>query len=395
MTIKKKFPAAAKSSRPDPTAPLTQPLRFEPLFMERVWGGRRLELLYGKKLPPGDRVGESWEIVDREEAQSVVHDGPLRGFTLHELWTGPRRAEIFGADFPASPRFPLLVKFLDAQDRLSIQVHPPADRAQKMGGETKTEMWFVAHADSGAELYAGLADASATRDAFAAALHEGKAAGLVHRLPVKTGDAMFIPSGRLHAIGAGNFIVEIQQNSDTTYRVFDWNRLGLDGSPRALHVAESLESIDFNDVRPSLQPDPGPAGGVLATCPFFQVEKWVLAAGMARPALENTAGRCAIFTVLTGRVECAGAKYGPGDFFLVPACLGDDATIAAATAGDALVLRTTLPAGSGGNDGGHMTEPEKAAGASGVSRADFPSSLLHNCSPWTPPLLPPASPRSA
>jgi mannose-6-phosphate isomerase len=342
MTTKKK-PAPAALARP----PLTQPLHFEPLFMERVWGGRRLEVLYGKKLPPGERVGESWEIVDRPEAQSVVHDGPLRGDTLHELWISPRRAEIFGADLPESERFPLLVKILDAQDRLSIQVHPPADRAAELGGEAKTEMWYVVHADSGAELYAGLADPGVTREKFEAALHQGNAAALVHRLPVKTGDAMFIPSGRLHAISAGNFIIEIQQNSDTTYRVFDWNRLGLDGSPRALHIAESLQSIRFDDVRPALQPDPGPAGGVLAECPWFRVEKWPLpAAGRkgsrARAALENTVGRCAIFTVLSGRVECASAVYAPGEFFLVPACLGEAATVSAVS-GDALVLRTTLP----------------------------------------------------
>lgn len=328
------------------TAALTQPLRFEPLFMERVWGGRRLEKLYGKKLPPGDRIGESWEVVDRAEAQSVVHDGPLRGDTLHELWTGPRRAEIFGADFPdTSERFPLLMKILDAQDRLSIQVHPPADeRAAKLGGEPKTEMWFIAHAEPGADLYAGLSDAGVTREKFERALHAGNVAELVHRLPVKTGDAMFIPSGRLHAIGAGNFIIEIQQNSDTTYRVFDWNRLGLDGQPRALHVAESLESIDFNDVRPALQPDPGPAGGVLVECPWFRVEKWPLAARTAaRPALESAGGRCAVFTVLSGRIECAGATFAPGEFFLVPACLGEAATVAPAGAKEALLLRTTLP----------------------------------------------------
>ena len=333
-------------------SPLTLPLQFEPLFMERVWGGRRLEQLYHKRLPPGARIGESWEIVDREEAQSVVHDGPLRGATLHELWSGPRRAEIFGARLPAAPRFPLLVKILDAQDRLSIQVHPPADAAARLGGEPKTELWFIAHAEKGAELYAGLAKKGVTSEKLEAALHSGTAADLVHRLNVKAGDAMFIPSGRLHAIGAGNLIVEIQQNSDTTYRVFDWNRLGLDGKPRPLHLAQSLQSIDFGDVAPALQPAPGPAGGVLASCPYFQVERWPLlppaAATSPRMALENAGGRCAIFNVLSGRVECAGAKFKAGEFFLVPAALAE-ATITAATANtantaaDTAVLRTTLP----------------------------------------------------
>ncbi len=323
-----------------PGAPLRAPLRFEPLFMERVWGGRRLESLFHKKLPPNTRIGESWELVDREEAQSVVHDGPLRGHTLHELWTGPHREEVFGPGWPDSPRFPLLVKILDAQDRLSLQVHPPAAVAAELRGEPKTEMWYLAHTDPGADLYAGLETAGVTRERFAEALERGNAAELVQRLPVKAGDAMFIPSGRLHAIGTGNVIIEIQQNSDTTYRVFDWNRLGLDGRPRALHVAESLRSIDFADVRPGLQPAPETAGGVVAECPYFRVEKWSLTE--ARTALADTRGRGAVFTCLSGAVECVGERYRPGDFFLVPAVLADAASVGPKAPGT-VVLRTTLP----------------------------------------------------
>ena len=317
---------------------LEAPLIFEPLFMERVWGGRRLEQLYRKKILPGARVGESWEIVDRADAQSVVHDGPLRGHTLHELWTD-RRAEIFGESVGDSERFPLLVKMLDAQERLSLQVHPPAELAETLGGEAKTEMWYLAHAEAGAEVFAGLAEPT-DRAQFEIALHEGRAADLIHRVAVEKGDAIFIPSGRIHAIGAGCLIVEIQQNSDTTYRVFDWNRLGLDGRPRTLHIDQSLQSTDFADVRPALQPRvEGPVGHV-ARCPFFHVEKWTLDdAPLA--ALENTGGRFAIFTCLEGRVECAGLTFGPGDFFLVPACL-PQAQVQGREPG-ATLLRTTLP----------------------------------------------------
>src|SRR3982751_891205 len=144
-----------------------QPLVFEPIFMERVWGGRRLESLFGKRLPPGARIGESWEIVDRPEAQSVVHDGTLRGETLHDLWMN-RRAEIFG-DVPDAPRFPILVKLLDAQEKLSVQVHPPADAAKELGGEPKTEFWYVAETGPAAELYVGLKSGSSRAD-FANAL---------------------------------------------------------------------------------------------------------------------------------------------------------------------------------------------------------------------------------
>ncbi len=327
---------AADAASPVPS----QPIVFEPLFMERVWGGRRLEQLYHKKLPPGARIGESWEIVDREEAQSVVHDGPLRGHTLHELWTG-RRAELFGPGLgEGDRRFPLLVKMLDAQERLSLQVHPPAELAATMGGEAKTEMWYLAHTEAGADVFAGLS-APTDRAHFEEALHEGRAADLVQRLPVEEGDAIFIPSGRIHAIGAGCLIVEIQQNSDTTYRVFDWNRPGLDGKPRTLHIDQSLQATDFGDVRPSLQPAVHGANSELAACPFFKVEKWSLD-GTPRPALEGTGGRFAIFTCLEGKVDCAGATFGVGDFFLVPACL-PEAQVGSAASGAAVVLRTSIP----------------------------------------------------
>lgn len=316
---------------------LDAPLVFEPLFMERVWGGRRLEQLYHKKLLPGARIGESWEIVDREEAQSVVHDGPLRGLTLHELWTN-HRAEIFGPNLDGPGRFPLLVKMLDAQERLSLQVHPPAELAQGLGGEPKTEMWYLAHAEAGADVFAGLA-APTSRGQFEEALHDGRAAELVQRLPVEEGDAIFIPSGRIHAIGAGCLIVEIQQNSDTTYRVFDWNRVGMDGKPRTLHIEQSLQATDFGDVQPSLQPKlPGPVSTV-AACSFFHVEKWTLDA--PRVALENTGGRFAIFNCLEGEAECGGKTFSPGDFWLVPASM-TTAEVKAAAAGTVL-LRTTLP----------------------------------------------------
>src|SRR5437899_537606 len=144
---------------------LSQPIVFEPLCMERVWGGRRFAALFGKNLPPGSPIGESWEIVDREDAQSVVHEGPLRGKTLHELWTGLRE-EVFGKKLAsAAPRFPLLLKLLDAQDRLSVQVHPPAAVAEILGGEPKTEMWYIADAQPAAEIFAGL-KRRVTRDDF-------------------------------------------------------------------------------------------------------------------------------------------------------------------------------------------------------------------------------------
>jgi mannose-6-phosphate isomerase len=227
---------------------LSSPLTFSPIFMERIWGGRRLETEFGKKLPRNKHIGESWEIVDRPEAQSVVRDSLLRGKTLHELWT-QHREEVFG-DVPDAPRFPLLLKLLDAHERLSLQVHPTEKVASKLGGEPKTEFWYVAAAQPDAELFVGLQEAM-TRSEFEEALHSETVAKYVHRIRVKSGDAMFLPAGRLHAVGGGNLLVEIQQNSDTTYRVFDWNRAD-NAKPRQLHVDQALRCIDFNDVRPQL-----------------------------------------------------------------------------------------------------------------------------------------------
>lgn len=313
---------------------LTQPIAFEPLFMERIWGGRRLETLFGKHLPIGARIGESWEVVDREEAQSVVHNDLLRGKTLHELWTDYREI-VFGkkALSISSPRFPLLFKLLDAQERLSVQVHPPERAAIQLGGEPKTEMWYVADTYLDADIFAGLKKGVERAD-FEQALRDGKVAEKIHRLPMNPGDAIFIPSGRIHAIGAGNVIVEVQQNSDTTYRVFDWNRLGLDGKPRELHIDESMESIDFDDIEPGIAQ---PRGETIVQCGYFRVEKWSL----EQPRAAFDGDGFAIFTMLTGEVECGGRRFHPGDFFLVPAILADRALKPVNC--PATLLRTTIP----------------------------------------------------
>jgi mannose-6-phosphate isomerase len=279
--------------------------------MERMWGGRRLESEFGKKLPDNVRIGESWEIVDRLEAQSVVRDGPLRGKTLDELWTQHRQS-IFG-DVPDAPRFPLLVKLLDAHEKLSLQVHPPEKVADKLGGETKTEFWYVVGADPGAELFLGLRE-PITRDQFKRALDKGRVEDCVQKIRVQTGDAMFLPAGRLHAVGAGNVLVEIQQNSDTTYRVFDWNRVDQNGKARELHVDQALECIDFDNVAPNLIE---PKGELLIKDHLFEIQKWNLDA----PRELGSTGQFAIVCCLTGSVRCADVDLSPGEFFLVPASL--------------------------------------------------------------------------
>ena len=281
--------------------------------MERIWGGHRLASLFGKKTPPTATIGESWEIVDRPEAQSVVRNGSFRDRTLHELWTHDRKI-IFG-DVPDSPRFPLLIKLLDAHDQLSLQVHPPEKIAAKLGAEPKTEFWYVASAIAGAKLHVGLREAM-SRDEFEQAIDKGSVANLVHSIDVKTGDSIFLPAGRFHGIGGGNVLVEIQQNSDTTYRVFDWNRVDDSGKPRQLHVEQALESIDFNDVAPSLTV---PEGEVLLSHELFEIQKWNLAA----PRVVAPIGQFAIVCCLTGNVRCADVDLRAGEFALVPASLPD------------------------------------------------------------------------
>jgi mannose-6-phosphate isomerase len=290
-----------------------EPIVFKPIYMERVWGGRELERVYGRALPDAALpYGESWEIVDREGEQSVVDGGPLDGKSLHELW-GTRREEIFGAGLWDAARFPILIKVLDARDDLSIQVHPPVRLAAELGGEPKTEMWFIADCEPGAKLYVGLKH-GVTRADFERSIVDGTVAECVHAIAPKPGDSIFIPSGRLHAIGAGFLIHEIQQNSDTTYRVFDWNRCGLDGKPRELHVEQSLASIDFEDFEPGMDV---PAGEVLASCPYFTTSRKLLSAGQSLDGV--AAERFAIVSVVAGTLRSAGGRhFGKGSFPLLP-----------------------------------------------------------------------------
>lgn len=294
-------------------AAVASPILFVPQYMQRVWGGRTLETRYGRDLPQVEvPYGESWEITDRSEACSLVKGGRFDGQSLHDLWT-TQREEIFGHGYAGHERFPLLVKILDARDDLSIQVHPPEKVAASLGGEPKTEMWFIAAADPGAKLYVGL-KAGVTRASFAAAIATGDVAARVHAIEPQAGDSIFIPSGRLHAIGAGLVIFEIQQNSDTTFRVFDWNRVGLDGVPRDLHVAESLECIDFSDIEPTMD---APVGNTLASCQHFMVQRHNAAAGFLIETRDPE--HFSIVAVVSGSLtDDSEHLHGPGSFILLP-----------------------------------------------------------------------------
>jgi mannose-6-phosphate isomerase len=276
-----------------------QPLRFEPLLKDYLWGGRRLGTLLGKSIGDRDSVAESWELVDRPNDQSVVADGPWRGETLHGLLQSHGR-EVLGrhasailasgasssfhpatgssaAPIAQRDRFPLLLKFLDAHRVLSVQVHPDDAYGSTMSPPDlgKTEAWYVVHAAEGAKIYAGLKE-GVDRDALARAIADGTTPSVLHVIEAKTGDCLFIPSGTVHALGEGLVICEIQQNSDTTFRLFDWNRLDASGKPRALHVDASLAVTDYarGPLRPQVaQPTDDPGRRRLVECEKFVVDR--------------------------------------------------------------------------------------------------------------------------
>ena len=263
-------------------SPPLYPLTFTPVLRDYVWGGRNLGERYGRSLPPAGPVAESWEISGHPNGLSRVEAGPWQGQTLPDVlasWGTDLVGNRAGWAMKRS-RFPLLVKLLDAAQNLSVQVHPGDKYAQlHEGGELgKTEMWYVLHAQPGAQIILGLQpDISAEELGHAIAADRLEAC--LQRLPVKPGDAVFIAAGTLHALLAGVMAVEVEQNSDTTYRMYDWGRLGADGRPRPLHIAKGLEVIDFRPAAPGVcRPLPRVAGrGIIrqeiSRCPYFVVEK--------------------------------------------------------------------------------------------------------------------------
>jgi mannose-6-phosphate isomerase len=305
-------------------------LTFTPLYQPRVWGGQKLNEVFGRALPINTPIGESWELVDRPNEQSVVNRGQYEGWSLHRLWS-ERRDELFG-DWFSDERFPILIKILDAAEPLSVQVHPPLNVAKELRGDPKTEIWYFVQTAPDAGVYVGLKNGT-SKEKFETALAEGSVADLVHRIPTRPNSFIFIPSGRIHAIDAGNLIFEIQQNSDTTYRVFDWNRVGLDGEPRELHIQSSLASIDFSDFEPSLGEV---IEEVIVSCNHFQVERWSLTESRSA----HSRRQFAVFQCVSGKVEFAGQYFRPGDLFLATA-EGHTKTLSPLDS-NTTVLRTTI-----------------------------------------------------
>lgn len=305
-----------------------QPFRFHSIYQPRIWGGQRMRTMLGRELPDRETAyGEAWEISDRPEAMSMVREGEWEGISLHRLWE-ERREEIFGPGYGRFPRFPLLCKILDACENLSVQVHPPERTAATWQGEVKNEVWYVLHADPDALIYGGMEEAATPADIRRAA-ETGQMEQLIRSTHLEKGEHLYIPAGLVHAIGAGHLIAEIQQNSDTTYRLYDWNRTDSCGRGRELHMEEALDSIaEFREL--NRQP------GYLTEMPHFTMEERRLDKG--ERFTQPDASRFAIFTVLHGSVAWDGKTARQGEFILSPA--GADAVTAAEA--DTVLLLTTV-----------------------------------------------------
>ena len=300
------------------------PLRFAPVFRRYLWGGRQLGTVLNKPIG-AETCAESWEVVDHGADQSVVTNGPLRGKTLGEIVRefGP---ELLGQYHPQT-QFPLLFKFIDAAQPLSVQVHPDDARAALLTPPDfgKTEAWVVLAAQSGSLIYAGL-KRGFDRAALEREVDRGTSELCLHRFEPKVGDCMFLPAGVVHALGAGILIAEIQQSSDTTYRLFDWNRVGPDGSPRPLHIEPALDAIDYayGPVSPQ-RPEPTDHPGVerLVACDKFLLERWTL----SPDAMPVSGGVCRIVSVIAGRMAISSSgertELQVGDTVLVPAGTGE------------------------------------------------------------------------
>ncbi|MGN1127320.1 MAG: type I phosphomannose isomerase catalytic subunit [Candidatus Flemingiibacterium sp.] len=298
------------------------PLKLKPTVKEIIWGGDRLKTDYGKSAP-FEKLAESWELTVRPDGMNVIENGECAGMTLGD-YLAP---ELIGKGY-SGDRFPLLIKFIDARDKLSIQVHPSDEYALKNEGEYgKTEMWYIVEAEEGAELVFGLNDGY-SKEAFDRAVENGTVESLLRRVKVKPGDVYFIPSGLVHAIGAGILICEIQQNSNVTYRVYDYNRPGKDGKPRELHVAKAreviidyspaqLETLRFSG-RADLTPD------LLATCDKFTVHKYEVSGELSLDVTEHS---FVSLTFVSGDGEMIfgkdSYKFAKGDTYFLPAGLGE------------------------------------------------------------------------
>ncbi|MBN2581314.1 MAG: class I mannose-6-phosphate isomerase [Pirellulales bacterium] len=328
------------------------PLIFKPYLRPMPWGGRRLESLLGKNLPDAEKYGESWELSGHPHHVSVVAEEPLRGTPLTELWRQSGES-LLGRPVPEGTPFPLLFKFLDCHDVFSVQVHPGDEQAKRLRDESlgKTEAWVVLDALPDARIYAGLKPA-VTRSDLERALDTETAAECLHSFTPRPGDCVFLPAGVVHA-ARGVLLAEVQQSSDITFRLFDWNRRDAQGRTRPLHRAEALASVDWSrgPVHPVLPRDWENASTIsrsqrLVHCNYFQLDRHRLAGKLANPYPDCMS----IWMILDGDVELRQSSGGyrrrfrRGETVLIPAAGRQTSWIPAADTVPTL-LAVTLPAG--------------------------------------------------
>ncbi|MGA9224730.1 MAG: mannose-6-phosphate isomerase, class I [Mesobacillus sp.] len=297
-----------------------QPLFFEPVFKERIWGGEQLKS-FGYELPSA-QTGECWAFAAHSNGQSIVKNGEFKGLSLGELWENQR--QLFGNI--EGDRFPLLTKILDAAQDLSVQVHPDDEYGLKHEGDLgKTECWYIIDCEEGAEIIYG--HTAQTREELAAMIHEGKWDELLTKVPVKPGDFFFVPSGTVHAIGAGIVILETQQNSDTTYRVYDYDRRDNEGNLRELHIEQSIAVTTVPAVQPEIEPVVGTTRDMKVTTfvesDYFTVHKWELE-GSAKLGQNHS---FELVSVISGSGSLikgeATYTFEKGDHFLLPSGFGE------------------------------------------------------------------------
>ncbi len=286
---------------------------FKPIYQKRIWGGQNFKVLFDRLIPEGEKIGESWELVDRPEACSEIINGTLDQFTIHDLWS-KRRLEIFGSRSPDTPRFPILIKLLDCVETLSVQVHPPEEKAKELQGEPKTEMWYFLNTAPDAKIYVGLKK-GVTESVFKESIGKPDLVNKLHTLSTRPGEAMFLPSGRIHAIGAGNVILEIQQNSDTTYRVDDFGRVDHQGNVRELHIEQAQKSIRFNDIEPYFAQ---PHSDRVLVCEYFSVLRNFMFPEEEHPWFPDGASFQYHF-VVKGDISVGTQTFKTGEAFLISA----------------------------------------------------------------------------
>jgi mannose-6-phosphate isomerase len=318
------------------------PLRFEPVYKDYIWGGSRIPQLYSRNVPDGV-YAESWEISTHPDGTTAIANGPLAGKTLRDLLPEHKTA-LLGSNVNGDD-FPLLIKLIDARDVLSVQVHPNDGNAAAVAGQAKTEMWYFLEGDGSAQIYCGLKPGIG-KDEFLQAMENKTFVDILQSIPARKGEAVFVPGGRVHAIGTGCLILEIQQNSNTTYRIYDWDRVDANGKGRELHIDKALQVIDWEN---NGDPRCKVGGTTIQNCEYFRLDRFELSAEQnfpmapSAPQMGGTSFHALFIAEGSGVIMWDGGeeKLAPGQSWLVPASQGEY-TLCPDSA-KLMVLCTTIP----------------------------------------------------